>query len=31
MSSLSLVPVFAIFVVFQRNLVQGFSITGLDG
>ena len=31
MSSLSLVPVFAIFIVFQRYLVQGISTTGLKG
>lgn len=31
MSSLSLVPVFAIFIFFQRYLVQGISTTGLKG
>jgi multiple sugar transport system permease protein len=31
MSSLSLVPVFVIFVAFQRYLVQGISTTGLKG
>ncbi len=31
MSSLSLVPVFVIFVVFQRYLVQGIATTGLKG
>jgi multiple sugar transport system permease protein len=31
MSALSLVPVFAIFVFFQRFLVQGISTTGLKG
>ena len=31
MSSLSLVPVFAIFVFFQRFLVEGISTTGLKG
>ena len=31
MASLSLVPVFAIFVFFQRYLVQGISTTGLTG
>ena len=31
MSALSLVPVFVIFVVFQRYLVQGISTTGLRG
>jgi len=31
MSTLSLVPVFIIFVVFQRYLVQGISTTGLRG
>ncbi len=31
MSTLSLVPVFAIFVSFQRYLVQGISTTGLKG
>ncbi len=31
MSSLSLVPVFLIFVVFQRYLVEGISTTGLKG
>ncbi len=31
MSSLSLVPVFAIFVLFQRYLVEGISTTGLKG
>jgi multiple sugar transport system permease protein len=31
MSSLSLVPVFVIFVVFQRYLVEGIATTGLKG
>jgi multiple sugar transport system permease protein len=31
MSTLSLVPVFAIFIFFQRYLVQGISTTGLKG
>jgi multiple sugar transport system permease protein len=31
MSSLSLVPVFVVFVAFQRYLVQGISTTGLKG
>jgi multiple sugar transport system permease protein len=31
MSSLSLVPVFAIFVFFQRYLVEGIATTGLKG
>jgi multiple sugar transport system permease protein len=31
MSSLSLVPVFVIFIAFQRYLVQGISTTGLKG
>lgn len=31
MSSLSLVPVFVIFVMFQRYLVEGISTTGLKG
>ena len=31
MSSLSLVPVFVIFIFFQRYLVQGISTTGLKG
>jgi multiple sugar transport system permease protein len=31
MSSLSLVPVFFIFIVFQRYLVEGISTTGLKG
>jgi multiple sugar transport system permease protein len=31
MSSLSLVPVFVIFVIFQRFLVEGISTTGLKG
>ena len=31
MSSLSLVPVFIIFVFFQRYLVQGIATTGLKG
>ena len=31
MSCLSLVPVFAIFVIFQRYLVQGISMTGIHG
>jgi multiple sugar transport system permease protein len=31
MSSLSLVPVFIIFVIFQRYLVEGISTTGLKG
>ncbi|MFN8499629.1 MAG: carbohydrate ABC transporter permease [Anaerolineae bacterium] len=31
MSALSLVPVFVIFVLFQRYLVQGISTTGLKG
>jgi len=31
MSALSLVPVFVIFVVFQRYLVQGIATTGLKG
>lgn len=31
MSTLSLVPVFVIFIVFQRYLVQGISTTGLKG
>jgi multiple sugar transport system permease protein len=31
MASLSLVPVFAIFIFFQRYLVQGISTTGLKG
>lgn len=31
MSSLSLVPVFVIFIVFQRYLVEGISTTGLKG
>jgi multiple sugar transport system permease protein len=31
MSALSLVPVFVIFVLFQRYLVQGISTTGLRG
>jgi multiple sugar transport system permease protein len=31
MSSLSLVPVFIIFVAFQRYLVEGISTTGLKG
>jgi multiple sugar transport system permease protein len=31
MSALSLVPVFALFIAFQRYLVQGISTTGLKG
>jgi multiple sugar transport system permease protein len=31
MSALSLVPVFVVFVVFQRYLVQGISTTGMKG
>jgi multiple sugar transport system permease protein len=31
MSSLSLVPVFIIFIFFQRYLVQGIATTGLKG
>jgi len=31
MSSLSLAPVFAIFIIFQRYLVEGISTTGLKG
>jgi multiple sugar transport system permease protein len=31
MSSLSLVPVFVIFIFFQRFLVEGISTTGLKG
>ena len=31
MSSLSLVPVFAVFITFQRYLVEGISTTGLRG
>ena len=31
MSSLSLVPVFLVFVIFQRYLVEGISTTGLKG
>jgi multiple sugar transport system permease protein len=31
MATLSLVPVFAIFIFFQRYLVQGISTTGLKG
>ena len=31
MSSLSLVPVFVVFVAFQRYLVEGISTTGLKG
>ena len=31
MSSLSLVPVFALFVFFQKYLVRGISTTGLHG
>ncbi len=31
MASLSLVPVFAVFIFFQRYLVQGISTTGLKG
>ena len=31
MSSLSLVPVFFIFIIFQRYLVEGISTTGLKG
>jgi len=31
MSSLSLIPVFAIFILFQRYLVEGISTTGLKG
>ena len=31
MSSLSLVPVFAVFILFQRYLVEGISTTGLKG
>ncbi len=31
MSSLSLVPVFVIFILFQRYLVEGISTTGLKG
>jgi multiple sugar transport system permease protein len=31
MSSLSLVPVFVIFILFQRFLVEGISTTGLKG
>jgi len=31
MSALSLVPVFLIFVFFQRYLVQGIATTGLKG
>lgn len=31
MSSLSLLPVFAIFIAFQRYLIQGISTTGLKG
>jgi hypothetical protein len=31
MSALSLVPVLAVFIVFQRYLVQGISTTGMKG
>ena len=31
MSTLSLVPVFVVFIVFQRYLVEGISTTGLSG
>jgi multiple sugar transport system permease protein len=31
MATLSLIPVFAIFLFFQRYLVQGISTTGLKG
>jgi multiple sugar transport system permease protein len=31
MASLSLVPVFAVFIFFQRYLVEGISTTGLKG
>jgi multiple sugar transport system permease protein len=31
MSALSLVPVFVVFVVFQRYLVEGISTTGMKG
>ncbi len=31
MSALSLVPVFVLFVLFQRYLVEGISTTGLKG
>jgi multiple sugar transport system permease protein len=31
MSALSLVPVFVVFVLFQRYLVQGISTTGMKG
>jgi multiple sugar transport system permease protein len=31
MSSLSLLPVFVIFIAFQRYLVEGISTTGIKG
>ena len=31
MSALSLAPVFVVFIVFQRYLVQGISTTGMKG
>lgn len=31
MATLSLIPVFTIFIFFQRYLIQGISTTGLKG